>query len=163
MEHLGTELSWPRIIYHPTNGIKSECGTYTYRRCESLEDFVPLLDKGWKLYPPEQEAKMEQSIHDEVSRETNDFESFGITAGFTDGFQLGDPVVQVNESGETKQSGIEPIKPPEPPVIDPKDPPDEDPGNDPIKDPDPEAKPAPIKKAAKKKNTKKKSTKAAKK
>lgn len=58
MEEKETTLEWPRIIYHETAGIKAEGHNYTYKRCESLEDFTGLIDKGWELQPPEQREKL---------------------------------------------------------------------------------------------------------
>lgn len=156
----GSKLAWPRIIYHPTAGIKSECGTYTYKRCESFADFVPLMEQGWELYPPEQQARadaMDIGFDDEVSRETIGMNSF------TDGFQVGDVEVQVVENGEAGNVT------PEPPAIDPNDPPDhikhpdgyEDPEEESEQEPEDE-KPKPVKKVTKKKaskTTKKKASK----
>jgi len=52
-------MEWPRLIYHATAGLKSECGKYTYRRCESQEDFDELHKAGWELSPAELKARLE--------------------------------------------------------------------------------------------------------
>jgi hypothetical protein len=77
MQEIVSQLEWPRIIYHESDGIKSDGHDYTYKRCESLEEFAKLIDQGWELYPPEQRAKLEDfeedvEIDDQmlVSRET---------------------------------------------------------------------------------------------
>ena len=46
------ELSFPRIVYHQTDGIQTDLG-YTYRKALTAEEWDQLKGQGWVLTVPE--------------------------------------------------------------------------------------------------------------
>jgi hypothetical protein len=56
-------MSFPRIIYHLNEGIKTDYG-YCYKRCETAEQFAEDSKRGWKmtsqeLFEPEPETVLD--------------------------------------------------------------------------------------------------------